>query len=89
VVMDSVQLRLWTDIKNLVLTHKIFPVEGYEFPQEEVAEFWKSVFEEKGIRVFGTDENPDDVKMIQVDFTLPHDPPEWLWGDEESENGTS
>jgi hypothetical protein len=61
----------------------IHPVEGYEFPQEEVAQFWKDVFEEKGIQVFGTGEVPVGVNVIQTDFTLPDEPPEWLIQEEE------
>jgi hypothetical protein len=70
--------RLWADIKSLVLNNKLFPVEGYEFPQERVAEFWKEVFEEKGISVYGVDEAPVGVNVIQTDFILPDEPPGWL-----------
>jgi len=70
--------RLFADVKNLVLSHKLFPVEAYEFPQESVAEFWKSAFEERGMRVFGTAEVPADMKVIQTTFILPDEPPEWL-----------
>lgn len=80
-VDESGSVQLLTDIKNLVLSHKLFPVEGYEFPQERVAEFWKAVFEGRGIRVFGAEEVPPDVKVIQTDFTLPDEPPRWLAGE--------
>jgi hypothetical protein len=69
---------LLIDIKNLIISHKTFPVEGYEFPQEKVADFWKSVFAERGIRVFGLDEAPAGVHVMQTGFTLPDTPPDWL-----------
>ena len=75
--------RLLLEIKNLVLSQRLIPVEGYEFPQEKVADFWKDVFCEKGIKVFGSEEVPGDVKVMQVDFVLPDEPPEWLIGVEE------
>jgi len=75
---DLTSEKLFLEIKNLVLSQKLFPVEGYEFPQETVADFWKEIFDEKGIRVFGSDEVPGDVKVIQVDFILPDEPPGWL-----------
>jgi len=65
-------------ITNLLLAHRIFPAEGYEFPQDEVAEFWKDVFAERGLKVFGKDEAPPGVNRIQTDFILPDDPPDWL-----------
>ena len=65
-------------ITNLLLSHRIFPAEGYEFPQEEVAEFWKDAFAERGLKVFGKDETPSGVNRIQTDFVLPDDPPDWL-----------
>jgi len=70
--------KLLLEIKNLVISQKLFPVEGYEFPQETVAEFWKEIFGEKGIKVFGSEEVPGDVKVMQVDFVLPDEPPGWL-----------
>ena len=76
---DGLSERLMTDIKNLVLTHKLHPVDGYEFPQERVAEFWKDVFEDRGIRVYGAQEVPTEVMVIQTDFTLPEEPPHWLY----------
>jgi len=74
---------LWTEIKNLVLTNKLFPVEGYMFPQQEVAGFWKEVFSEKGITVFGSEEVPSGLKVIQAEFELPDEPPDWLFPAEE------
>jgi hypothetical protein len=65
-------------ITNMLLSHKLFPVEAYEFPQEEVAEFWKEVFADRGIKVFGKDEIPVGLHKIQTDFELPDDPPGWL-----------
>lgn len=79
---------LLVDIKNLVISHKLFPVEGYEFPQEKVADFWKSVFAERGIRVFGSNEAPEGVHVMQTTFTLPETPPEWLILEEE-QHGSS
>ncbi len=80
---DSVTVQLWSDIKNLVLAHKLYPVEGYEFPQDSVADFWKSLFIEKGLTVFGAQEIPENVKVLQTDFVLPDEPPEWLYEREE------
>ncbi len=65
-------------IKNLVLEHRLFPAEGYEFPQDQVAEFWKDLFSEKGIQVFGLKEVPESVSVLSVDFKLPDQPPDWL-----------
>jgi len=79
--------RLWADIKSLVINNKLYPVEGYEFPQEKVAEFWKDVFEDKGINVFGADEVPVGTKVLQTDFMLPDDPPSWLY--EPEQDGSS
>ena len=75
---DLTSEKLLLEIKNLVISQKLFPVEGYEFPQETVAEFWKEIFSEKGIKVFGSEEVPGDVKVMQVDFVLPDEPPVWL-----------
>ena len=85
---DSLSERLLTDIKNLVLTHKLHPVDGYEFPQERVAEFWKDVFKDRGISVYGALEVPTEVMVIQTDFTLPEEPPHWLYAAED-QNGTA
>jgi hypothetical protein len=65
-------------ITNMVLSHRLLPVEGYEFPQEEVAEFWKDVFAERGINVFGACDAPSGVHRMQMDFELPDEPPDWL-----------
>jgi hypothetical protein len=65
-------------VTNILLSHRLFPVEAYEFPQEEVAEFWKEVFADRGIKVFGKDEVPADMHKIQMDFALPDHPPAWL-----------
>ena len=65
-------------IVNLLISHRLFPVEGYEFPQEQVAEFWKAAFAERGIQVFGEEEVPSGVHRLQVSFTLPDDPPNWM-----------
>jgi len=65
-------------ITNLIISHKLFPVEGYEFPQDKVADFWKEAFLEKGIRVFGRAEAPEGVPSIRTDFELPDSPPEWM-----------
>jgi len=81
--VDNASILLWTDIKNLVISHHLYPVDAYEFPQEKVAEFWKSVFLEKGIKVYGSEEIPDGVNVLQASFNLPDDPPEWLVAEEE------
>ena len=78
-ITETTEGRLWADIKNLVLAHKLFPAEGYEFPQEQVAGFWKEVFRDRGITVFGSTEVPSGVKVIQTDFELPDEPPKWLF----------
>ena len=80
---DNGSGRLWADVKSLVISDKLHPVEGYEFPQETVAQFWKDVFEEKGINVFGMREVPSGVSVLQTDFQLPDDPPDWLFQTEE------
>ena len=77
-VVSDTSLRLFRDIKNLILSNRLLPVEGYEFPQGTVAGFWKEVFEAKGIKVFGTSEVPEGISTIQVDFNLPEEPPDWL-----------
>ena len=82
-ITKTVDGRLWAEIKNLVLAHKLFPVEGYEFPQEEVAGFWKEVFEEKGLTVFGSEEVPSGISILQADFELPDEPPKWLFPPED------
>jgi hypothetical protein len=69
---------LYDTIKNLVLSHRLLPAEGYEFPQSLVADFWKDVFAERGIRVFGLKEVPEHVRVIRTDFALPDEPPGWL-----------
>lgn len=69
---------LFREIKNLLLSNNILPVEGYEFPQEKVAGFWKDVFEARGIVIFGSGEIPDGVNYKQAEFQLPDDPPPWL-----------
>ncbi len=76
--MDSASERLRNEVRNLMLAHRLFPVEAYEFPQARVADFWKEVFSEKGILVFGSEEIPQGVRVIQMEFTLPDDPPFWL-----------
>jgi hypothetical protein len=78
VVVSDASLELYREVKNLVISNRVLPVEGYEFPQAEVAEFWKEVFIARGIRVYGYQEVPADVKVIQADFILPDDPPSWL-----------
>jgi hypothetical protein len=65
-------------ITNMLLSHRLFPVEAYEFPQEEVAEFWKEAFAERGIKVFGACEARGDLHKIAMSFTLPDDPPSWM-----------
>ena len=75
---DSASDFLRDAITNMVLSHRLLPVEGYEFPQEEVAEFWKEVFAERGITVFGFTEAPSGVHRMQMCFELPEDPPDWL-----------
>ncbi|MCX6646393.1 MAG: hypothetical protein NTY09_08555 [bacterium] len=77
-VVPQASVELYREIKNLILADRILPVEGYEFPQEKVAGFWKDIFEAKGIRIFGYGEVPADVKIKQADFELPDDPPSWL-----------
>ncbi len=81
--IDIVSGRLLIDIKNLVIAHKIFPVEAYVFPQKTVAGFWKQVFEEKEILVFGSEEVPEDVNVLQTEFVLPDKPPSWLLPEED------
>ncbi|MFH1675475.1 MAG: hypothetical protein ABIC40_00520 [bacterium] len=76
--IDNTSRELWDAVRNLVISHRLFPVEGYEFPQEEVAEFWKDIFSRKGLNVFGFDESPDGVHSLRTDFTLPDEPPSWL-----------
>ncbi len=75
---DSASDFLRDAITNMVLSHRLLPVEGYEFPQEEVAEFWKEVFAERGMKVFGFTEAPGGVHRMQMSFELPEDPPDWL-----------
>ncbi|HDS29445.1 MAG TPA: hypothetical protein ENN67_00225 [Firmicutes bacterium] len=70
---------LYDAIKNLVLSHRLLPAEGYEFPQKHVAQFWKDVFAERGLMIFGHDEVPENVRAIRTDFILPDQPPEWLF----------
>jgi hypothetical protein len=78
VIRNCTSEELWKEIKNLVLAHRLFPVEGYEFPQRIVADFWKDVFADQGLIVFGADEVPDGVKVMQTDFYLPDEIPSWL-----------
>ena len=77
-VVPQASVELYREIKNLILADRILPVEGYEFPQEKVAGFWKDIFEAQGIRIFGFGEVPAGVKIKQADFELPDDPPSWL-----------
>ena len=78
VAVPDTSVELYREIKNLILANRVLPVEGYEFPQETVAGFWKDIFEAQGLRVFGFEEVPHDCKVKQADFQLPDDPPSWL-----------
>ena len=78
VAISDTSLELYGEIKNLILSNRVLPVEGYEFPQEKVAGFWKDIFMAQGIKVFGYEEVPSDVKVKQAGFDLPDEPPEWL-----------